>query len=119
MRLGVPRPKEEARAADPLVGDLIVYTVVGYNSPRMAGLRAPSGYGDVRVDLINPLFAPWIAATSADGMTIKGTQRVSRGDVSAEYAQAWWIRFAPADAPWSSPYEHPQCGRLAGREGPL
>lgn len=112
LRFGIPRPRDEVRAAVPIVGELSMAKALTYESPTILNLLVPTGYGEGRTGIVTPLLHPSLGGFSATGMTIRGVQRVTRAGVMGEYSQAWWIRWSDASEPYSHYHQHPESARM-------
>jgi hypothetical protein len=102
---GIQKPLAAAKAEPPLVGELFMNHRLNTRISRTAELMGP-GLGDPRSlsrDIVLPLLDATIHGIKDGSFVLTGIQRRhdSEGAMHEE-RQAWWIRPAPSDAPYTT-----------------
>ena len=93
-RRGVRIPKEELRAAEPVLGLLVVEDWREGNAEhralRVARLRHPTQ--SYFPELLRPLFDPALIRCDKRGMVLAGFECEAVEGVVARVVQSWWLR---------------------------
>ncbi len=91
-REGVRLPRDELRAQDPAVGNLLLADHHGNKLRTGKYARLAHSGPSVRADLLLPIFDVQLAKIVDEGFLLQGYEIMVAGDRTREVVQGWWCK---------------------------